>query len=322
MSLPSSGEGLFALIPLPMGPVQLKVSPVPEIDPAKVTPDGVVGEVAWVSGATVATNARRVRTQTRRTYRSLADGNVGSTPPESNPLRWFDEGPTNRWAWADGLASTATVAASPAVWEIEPGAATALELFGLVGVDDVRLQIFAPGGGALQYDQTLDSEQYSDPDPHWQLYFEAPRQGRSVSFAGLDIAPGARCVVTVTNRAGGSVAVGLMAFGSYTFLGCAEFGFKASWRNYARETVDDYGNEVYVPGKKAKDLSGSAVVSLAQANAVADALDGLLDVGAIYMVGGRDELKHMKTWGRLQPASIEIAAPTECVVSVDIRGKI
>lgn len=319
----SEALGLYALIPNPISAAQLIVSPVAEPDPFKVTPDGVVGEVAWVANADIPLNARRIRTSTHRVYRYLATGSVGLTPPESSPAtRWFDEGPTNRWAAFDALASTRTVAASPAVWEIAPGAANVLEMFGLENVDTVRLQVYASPGGPLLHDITQSTELFTDSDPHWQLYFQPPAQGRSLSFDGLDIPPAARCVVTVSSHNGAAVGVGLMAFGSYIYLGLPQFGFELAFRNYARETIDDYGNEVYRKGLKAKDLRGEAWLHVGEANAVSDALEYLLDVGAIYKVTRHADYQYLKAWGRLQPATVQPAGPSHAIVSIDVRGKI
>ena len=315
-------SGLYALIPNVITPARLITSPVPMPDPAKMTPDGVTGEVEWVSGSTVAQNARRIRSSTRRIYRDTQGGAAGTTPPENNPIRWFDEGPVNQWAWADALASTATTAACPAVWTIDPGAATAVELFGLVNVDTVRLQVYDAPGGTLVYDNTLDTELYTDVDPQWQLDFEPPGQGRSVSFLGLDIGPDARCVVTVSSYDGQPVGVGLLAFGSYIYLGAAQFGFELSWTNYSRTNVDDYGNEVYVKGLKSKNLRGDAYLTLPEAGAVADAFESLQDVGAIYSVTTLTEYRHLTTWGRLRPATIVAAGPSHAIVSIEIQGKI
>jgi hypothetical protein len=316
-------SGLYALVPNPISASAYYISPMAEPDPTKVMPDGTVGEVEWVSHPTnvLPVNARRIRVSTHRVYRDTAGG-ISTVPPENDPVRWFDEGPTNRWAWTDSLASTATTAASPASFTIDPGAANELELFGLTNVDTVRVRVYDAPGGTLLTDQTLTTEEYTSSDPHWELYFRGPAQGRTLSFTGLPIAPASRVIVTFSSHNGAPMGIGLMAFGVYSYLGLAQFGFSTVYRNYSYEQIDRWGNEVYVKGKKSKDLRGEAWLDIADARGVDRAVERLLDVGAIYRASTAALYTWLKTWGRLQPATITAAGPSHAVVSIDVRGNI
>lgn len=321
--------GLYALVPNPVTGSTFYDSPVAEPDPNKVMPDGSLGEVEWVSHPSnvLPINCRRIRTTTHRVYLDTTGG-VSQVAPENDPIRWFDEGPTNKWAWADTLAATQTEAASPAQWTLDPGAATELELFGLSNVDTVRLQVYTgPAGpgdplGDLVSDETKTTEEYTSSDPHWELYFRGPAQGRTVSFNGLDIAPTGRVVVTLTSYNGETLGVGLMAFGVYDYLGLAQFGFEALYRNYSYEEIDRWGNEVYRPGRKAKDLRGEAFMDAGEARGVSRSLERLMDTGAVFVPSTATFYTYLKTWGRLQPATIQAAGPGHAIVSIDVRGKI
>jgi hypothetical protein len=316
-------SGLYALVPNAISAAAYATSPVAEPDTTKIMPDGTVGEIEWASHPSnvLPLNARRTRSTTHRVYRDTAGG-ISQVAPENDPVRWFDEGPTNKWAWNDTLASTPTVAASPAVFAIDPGAASELELFGLGNVDTVRVQVYDAPGGNLLSDQTLATEEYTSADPHWELYFRAPGQGRSLAFAGLPIQPASRVVVTVSSYNGQPVSVGLMGFGVYEDLGLAQFGFSTVYRNYSYEEIDRWGNEVYVKGKKAKDLRGEAWLDVAAARRIDRALERLLDVGAIYRASTALNYTWLKTWGRLQPATMTAAGPSHAVVSIEVRGNI
>jgi hypothetical protein len=79
---------------------------------------------------------------------------------------------------------------------------------------------------------------------------------------------------------------------------------------------------VYVKGLKSKNLRGDAYLTLPEAGAVADAFESLQDVGAIYSVTTLTEYRHLKTWGRLRPATIVAAGPSHAIVSIEIQGKI
>lgn len=317
--------GLYALVPNEIGAADFLVSPVLEPDPTKVMPDGSVGEVEWASHLTnvLPVNARRTRASAglHRVYRDTTGG-ISTVAPENDPVRWFDEGPTNKWAWADALASTATVVASPATFVLRPGAANVLELYGLGNVDVARVQVADAYPGTVLSDQTKATEEYTGIDPHWEFYFRGPGQARSLSFQDLPIQPGGAVTVTFSSHNGQPMRIGLMAFGVYQYLGMAQFGFSAVYRNYSYEEIDRWGNEVYVPGKKAKDLRGEAWLDVAEARGVDRVLERLLDKGAIYMASLESLYAWLKTWGRLQPAGIQAAGSSHAIVSIEIRGKI
>lgn len=318
-------SGLYALVPNEIAATDYLISPVSEPDPGKVMPDGSVGEVEWASHPSnvLPRNARRTRASVglHRVYRDTTGG-ISTVAPETDPERWFDEGPTNKWAWADALASTATVVASPATFVLRPGAANVLELFGLGNVDVVRVQVADSLGGLVLRDQTKTTEEYTGADPHWEFYFRGPKQGRTLSFDELPIQPGGVVTVTLSSYNGQPMRLGLMAFGIYDYLGMAQFGFSVEYRNYSYEEIDAWGNEVYRKGLKAKDLRGEAWLNLADARGVDRALERLLDQGAVFVASQSELYTWLKTWGRLQPASIQAAGPSHAIVSVDIRGKI
>lgn len=314
---------LEVLIPNTIASAQLITSPAAEPDATKVMPDGSVGEVDWVSHPSnvLPINTRRIRSSTHRVYRDTTGG-ISTTAPENDPVRWFDEGPTNRWALFDTLMSTKTTVASPATWVLDPGAASDMEIMGLVNVGDVRLQVLDAPAGTLVHDQTQSTEEFLSEDPHWEFYFVGPRLGSSLSFSGLPINPLSRVTVTASSYNGEPLGIGIMAFGVYEYMGLSQYGFETVRRNYAYEDVDQWGNEIYRAGLKAKDLRGTALIEVNEGNAIDQLMEALLDVGAIYRVTRIVELRYLKTWGRLQPATIRSEGPAHASVGIDVRGKI
>lgn len=314
---------LEVLLPNTISDAQLVSSPVAEPDTTRVMPDNTVGEVAWVSHPSnvLPINARRIIARTHRTYRDTAGG-VSTTSPADDKIRWFDEGPTSKWAAFDALVNTKTYAASPATWIIDPGAATDLELMGLENVDTVRVQVYDAAGGTIVYDQEQSTEELFGSDPHWSLYFMAPGQSTNIAFSGLPIGPSSRVVLTLSSFDGARVGVGLIAFGVYEEMGLPQFDFETVRRNYSYEEIDRWGNEVYTPGLKAKDLRGEAWIDADMANAVDRLVERMLDYGAIYRVTNIVTYRYLKAWGRLQPVSIKPAGPSHAVLSIEVRGKV
>lgn len=311
-------QGLFALIPNPITAASYSASSVPEPDASRILGDGT-GEVAWVTGTTYAINKRVIRTQTRRVYRDTTGG-LSNVAPELDPIRWFDEGPTNKWALFDAQASTKTVTASPFTFTVAPGAYTDAEFFGLSNVAEIDIEIEDPTDGVV-FSETYGLDEYISADPHWELYFEPPRFGDSLSVSGLPVYPGAVTRVEIRSPSG-NVQVGLAAFGIYRFLGLAQYGFRTKYRDYGYTITDKWGTSVRVPGAKAKDLVGSALIDPSEANGVSRTLAALLDVGAVYVPDRNPQYRYLKTWGLIQPAEIEAAGPTHALVSIEVQGLI
>jgi hypothetical protein len=317
----TQAQGMFTLEPAVISDAAYIASPVAEPDTTRLMGDGSTGEVAWVSGTDYPQNKRVIRTATHRVYRDTMGG-VSSVAPEVDPVRWFDEGPTNKWAAFDALAGTQTAAASPAVFTVRPGVCTDAEFFGLSNVDTVRVQMWDEPGGNLVYDELFSTEEYPGADLHWPMYFEPPYQGNTLSVEGLPVWPGCEVTVTLSSYDAAALGIGLLAFGSYQYLGMAQFGFRAVYRDYGYTTTDKWGNSTRTAGAKGKDLRGDAVLDLFEANGLDATLRRLLDVGAIYVPARQPEYRFLKTWGRLKPADITAAGPTHALVSYEIEGNI
>lgn len=311
--------GASALVPNPITSTNYISSSVAEPDATRLMGDGTTGEVAWNAATAYTRDQRVIRTTTHRTYRRISAGTT-ATAPENDPLTWFDEGPTNKWAWADALASSRTITASPANFVVRPGTSPNVEIYGLRNVDTVQVEMWDAPGGNLVYDETFLTDEYPGSDLHWQLYFIAPVQGRSVSITDLPVFPNGEIRVTLSSYNGQPVEVGLIAFGSYEYLGLAQFDFQAIHRSNSFSETDRWGNTTRIPGAKGKDLRGSALVDIEDANGVDATLEALLDKGAVYVVSQKVEHRFLKTWGVIRPSTVTAAGPNHAFVSLDIEG--
>ena len=74
----------------------------------------------WSSGTAYAVGARVILTSTHRKYEALAASTGVS--PASDPTKWLDLGPTNRWAMFDARVGTATTRTSTLQVVLAPGA--------------------------------------------------------------------------------------------------------------------------------------------------------------------------------------------------------
>lgn len=310
---------LFVLVPNQIA--DLTVSTIAEPDPNKVMPDGSVGEVAWVSATSYSENQRVIRTQTHRVYRCIAAVS-GTTAPENDPFHWFDEGPTNKWAWHDSQASTQTISTSPYTITCNPGICTDLEFFGLSNVYEIGVEVKDETGGTVVFEQTITTEEYSGSDPHWSFYFDGPSVGNTASITGIPVYSDCEVSITLTSYDGNDLGIGLIGFGSYEYLGMPEIGFEAVYRDYGYTDVDRWGNSVRTPGKKAKDLRGSALLDIYEVNGVDATVRRLLDAGAVFVPSTDTQFRFLKTWGMIKPASIQAFETTHAMITIEVEGLI
>lgn len=309
-----------ALVPNPIGDAQFISSSVAEPDTTRVMSDGTTGEVSWVSGATYAVNARVIDPGTHRVYISASAG-VSNVTPVNDPTRWTDEGPTNKWAWADSEAATKTEWTSPLVITVRPGAITHIGLAAMKDVATVRVEMWSTSGGALVHDDTYTTDNTSSTTPLWDLYFTEPVYAEVKIIEGLPVYPGCQVRITLTGYSF-RLGVGLIAFGKSQALGGAEVGVTVVYRDYGYSTTNKWGNTVRTKGAKAKDLKCTAVFPMSEANTIDGTLRQLIDSGAIFIPSGFAKFNFMTTWGLMKPAEIIAETPDMARATFDIEGLI
>lgn len=116
--------GPFVLVPTAIEAAMLDSSTIAE--PAS-------GETAWVASSSYTAGDIRIRTTTHRAYMALTTHTGIATPPESDPGRWKDIGPTLRWAMFDGYTSQPSRSTTSMTVVLQPGFFNALALYGLIG---------------------------------------------------------------------------------------------------------------------------------------------------------------------------------------------
>ena len=309
-----------ALVPNPITDARFVSSSIAEPDATRVMPDGTTGEVAWVFGATYAVNQRVILATTHRVYISASAG-VSNVSPNLDPTRWTDEGPTNKWAWADSEAATKTDWTSPLVITVNPGAITHIGLAGLKDVASVKVEMWSTPGGALVHDDTYTTNDTSSTTPLWDLYFTEPSYADLKIIDGLPTYPGCQVRITLSGYEF-RLSAGLIAFGKSQALGGAEVGVSVIYRDYGYSTTNKWGNTVRTKGAKAKDLKCNAVFPISDANSIDRTMRELLDSGAIFIPSSLTKFNFMTTWGMMKPADITVDETDIGRATFEIEGLI
>lgn len=211
-------------------------------------------EDAWAVGTTYALGA--TVSYNRRCYESLVAGNVGNTPPlypEIQTEKWFDVGPTNRWASFDLNSNTQTVTNSPMTIVFAPG--ERINTLGIAGMEANQLQVSATsvlGGGTVYPNANTTSA-----TGIFDLNTREVRDGYDYAFEPFstipsnvifDIPPFSDIIITVTiSSSSGNVKCGSIVAGTYIYIGQVLHHATADSLNFSTVERDIYGTATLVP---------------------------------------------------------------------------
>lgn len=221
------------------------------------------GETAWVSGGSYTIGDRRIRATTHRTYKAITTHTGLTTPPEDDPTNWYDDGPTIKWAAFDALDSTESEATTSLTYVIEPGFANAVCIAGAAGETVTMTAKDATGGTVVKsYEAELVGPYYSLADWFW-----GPHRARTTHVVtDIPSYPDAEITVTITGATGATVRAGSIRVGNFVPLiisadwGGTEYGARAKPVNFDYIDVKKDGSWKVVPGRKATDISITAVL--------------------------------------------------------------
>lgn len=297
------------------------------VQPIKLTPTSLLSTTApeptplWVSGTSYAKDAMVIYTsaKTGLLHGWVSQVAANTTTPGSDPLKWLDAGASNRHAMLDAYNSSQTLATSPLVVEIKPGAVyTTLALFNLLG-DSVRVEMIDASNTTI-YDQTKSLSQRRTAA--WSEYYFNGFGGRLTQaiFTGMPFGIGAKLRITVTGP--DTVGIGRMVVGRQQILGCLEFGAQPYITDYSRKEWDpDFGDYEWVVRDYSRGFRGTVHIENAQLNRVWATLIGVRAVPTLW-VGSEDPQfsETLVTLGVMQDAPASINYPTETLLNFTVEG--
>lgn len=241
----------------------------------------------WAAGTSYPFGARVIKAATHRIYESAASANLGDDPTAASG-KWFDVGPTSRWACFDRALGSVTTSAAPIVVALDVTAANAVALLDVVG-SSVRVQ--APG-----YDRTI-----------------AVASG-PVSFLDLPTFTGR---VTVTIAGSGMVSVGTLLVGRLLPLGITEASPSAGITDYSRKAVDDFGQVTVSQRAYAKRMSATALIRTDAIDLVAGRIASVRALPALWI--GDAARGSLTVFGFFKDFSVEVGENVS-KLSLSIEG--
>lgn len=250
-------------------------------------------------------------------YKSLAAGNLGNALTDTT--KWVEIGPTNKWAMFDMLRNTATSVPSSMTVVITPG--QRVNSIALLGMVANSAQITVTSGGSTVFDETIDLN--TREVVSWYQYFFEPFSTQP-SLALFNLPPYTNAVITVTLTAtSGNVECGVLAIGTYEFIGTVQFDAQSDVLNFSTVERDFAGNtSVMVQRRNVPKTFQDIVLAKSKVNRVRDLRNALNGSPAIW--SGLDDSSHdyfesLLIAGFYKKFTINLRHPEHAVIALELE---
>jgi hypothetical protein len=271
---------------------------------------------AWSGATTYALNAKAIKTSTHRIYQSLAAGNLNHDP-ETNPDKWLDIGPTNRWAMFDKSVGTLTTATHEIDVSIAPGSIDSLALLDLQA-ETARVTMV--DGGVTVYDRTQATNVGGVAIVDWYSYFfEAVGVNTTLTFLDLPIHPNATVAISVqTADPADTAAIGTCVVGRLLEIGTTEVSPSVGIDDYSKKNTDDFGVTTVVPRAWAGTMTLNANMLRANIDAVRRILADLRATACVWI--GQEGYDSLTLYGFYKSFEIKVEYETACPIALTIES--
>lgn len=287
------------------------------IDPVAITDAQVLAGTslaedptsAWTSGTYAVGDERHV-VATHRVYKCAIAGS-STTTPQSDPTRWKDMRPTNKWAPFDEYTDTAAeTTAADIAYVLGSRFVNSIALYGLDGSGVAVTVKDAPGGTEIyRYPATGYAQLKRAAKGYWDYAYGERRKRTSLVLRGLPIRANAEITIEIVASSSQRRAVGMIVRGKWRSLVGAGFGgvledAEVNPKTYTyRETQEDGRQRLVVRGSS-KDLQFSIVMDREYADQAAQAMEDLLSRPVAWVVSTQPGFAGLTAFGIAQRAPI------------------
>lgn len=255
-----------------------------------------------------------VSATTHHAYEAVVGSNVGQ--PLTDPAKWLDLGPNNRWRMFDVSNTTQSVRQDAIVVEL-----TCADLVDTVAVfnssaAELQVTMTDPTDG-LVFDQTFLLVA-DDGIDNWFDYFYMPiDQVPDKVVSGLPYYAGAVITVRLTNP-GQEVRCGALAVGLARDIGGTQWGANVGIQDYSRKETDEFGDASFVKRAYAKRASLNVLVAAGAVDTVVNLLAAYRATPALYL--GDEGYGALAILGIYKDFNVEIALPDLSYCSLNLEG--
>lgn len=257
------------LIPTDITPAMFGAgTDIPEVDSS-------VGEVAWVTGTSYAIGDRR--TDAGYTYECVkaitaAPANALRPSDAASAQYWLkdENAPTNRMAPFDDYLFTKARRTGSLTYVLNPGFVTGFAIYGAEADNYAFTYRESPGGAVLV---SISGMLYEQAFGLWEYLFGDLQKADKWTSPALPLRPNGELTITLSRNAPSEeAALGWMGVGKWHYflspdsrVGAAQYGIEATPKDYSYYKQNDDGTYRRKAGRKAKAISGSAVIAAAHA---------------------------------------------------------
>jgi hypothetical protein len=270
---------------------------------------------AWSSVTAYTVGARVILTATHRRYEALAAST--NVSPSTDPTKWLDLGPTNRWAMFDARVGTATSRTGSLQVGLAPGTIDALAL---IDTEAESATVTLTAGGVQVYSRSQTFNVGGVAIDNWFSWFFEPL-GQKTSMLFLDVpvyAAGQLSVTLTRDNPADSVSCGTLLVGRQLSLGDTEHGADIGIIDYSRKETDQFGVTSVVERAFAKRMTAKVVLATDAIDDIHRSLAALRATPVLWI--GSESFESLTVYGFYKEFSIDIAYPTVSYCSLTIEG--
>ena len=252
-----------------------------------------------------------------RVFESLVSSNTGNQP-DTNPTKWLDIAPANKYACFDNTIGTQTSGTSPLVIEVKPGQiCNSLALLNISNATSLDIEVKDNIGGNVVYTKSIDLDASIIFD--WYTYFFEPFDLRDTVVL-TDIPPYSNCVIKITLSSTGTISVGNFIYGTSTEIGATQYGVTFGIRDYSVKDTDDFGNTIFVKRAFSRRMEPQLMLDNTKLRYVSKLLSELRATPTVW-VGSEDaQYEPLVIFGFYKDYTIDIQYPSASLIRVEIEG--
>ena len=293
---------------------------IPDVDTA-------MGEVAWAKDTLYKVGDRRVYQGgvyvCIREHSTSVDSLL-STPPNL----WRFAGPSNRMAPFDPWLFTKAKAKGTITYVISGSFIDGIAVYGIANEDTVIISV---KDGVTGVDLVPPTTQvlYEQAYGEYEYLFGNLGKVSHTTASNLPIHPNVSITITVQNvDPNALVEVGHISVGSWkhffsplTNLSGAQYGVQARTKDYSFVEDNKDGTYTEIPGRKARDISVSCVISSDEAARADRILEAISGKAVAVEVSDLPKYGHLSTVARVS-GSVRVDNWSEATVELELKGNV
>ena len=289
--------------------------------------DTSMGEVAWAQGTLYKVSDRRV--YQGGVYACIQEHTaLAGNLPSSSPTLWRFAGPSNRMAPFDPWLFTKAKAKGSITYVINGSFIDGIAVYGIANEDTVTISV-KDGTTGVDIIPPTTQVLYEQAYGEYEYLFGNLGKASHTTISNLPIRPNVNITITIQNvDPNVLVEVGHISVGSWkhffsplTTLSGAQYGVQARTKDYSFVEDNKDGTYTEIPGRKARDISVSCVISSDDASRADRILEAISGKAVAVEVSDLPKYSHLSTVARVS-GSVSVDNWSEATVELELKGNV